>query len=50
MDYRTNTIIEEYLTQQLDVFTADEFYRYLKSQSVKITKADAREILQVSEL
>lgn len=49
MDFRTNSIIEEYLTQQLDVFTAEEFYKYLKSQSVKISKSDAAEILQVSE-
>ena len=49
MDFRTNNIIEEYLTQQLDVFTADEFYRYLKSKGAKISKADSREILQVSD-
>ena len=50
MDYRTNNIIEEYLTAQLDVFTADDFYKYLKSQGAKISKNDAKEILQVSEL
>ena len=49
MDYRTNTIIEEYLTEQLDVFTSDDFYVYLKSKGVKISKSDAREILHVSE-
>ena len=49
MDFQTNNIIEEYLTQQLDVFTVDEFYRYLKSHGAKVTKADAKEILQVSE-
>ena len=49
MDYRTNNIIEEYLTQQLDVFTSDDFYRYLKSNGAKITKADATEYLQISE-
>ena len=32
MDFRTNNIIEEYLTEQLDVFTPDEFYKYLKSR------------------
>ena len=35
--------------QQLDVFTADEFYKYLKSQNAKISKAEAKEILQISE-
>ncbi|SEP99779.1 hypothetical protein SAMN04487977_102155 [Treponema bryantii] len=49
MDFRTNNIIEEYLTQQLDIFTVDDFYRYLKSKGAKITKTDARDILQVSE-
>jgi hypothetical protein len=49
VDYRTNNIIEEYLTQQLDVFTVDDFYKYLKSQGAKVTKADTREILQVSD-
>ena len=49
MDFRTNNIIEEYLTEQLEVFSADEFYRYLKSQNVKISKADSKEILQLSE-
>ena len=49
MDYRTNNIIEEYLTQQLDVFTSDDFYRYLKSNGAKITKADATEYLHISE-
>ncbi len=49
MDFRTNTIIEEYLTQQLDVFTSDDFYKHLKSMGAKVTKADAKEILQLSE-
>ena len=49
MDYRTNNIIEEYLTQQLDIFTVDDFYKHLKTQGVKLTKADTKEILQVSE-
>lgn len=49
MDFRTNNIIEEYLTQQLDVFTSEDFYKYLKSQGAKVTKSDAKEILQVSE-
>ena len=49
MDFRTNNIIEEYLTEQLDVFTPDEFYRYLKSKGAKVSKADAAEILHVSE-
>ncbi len=33
----------------MDVFTVDEFYKYLKAQGAKVTKADAKEILQVSE-
>ena len=49
MDFKTNNIIEEYLTQELDVFTADDFYKYIKSQGVKVTKAQAKEILQLSE-
>ena len=49
MDFRTNNIIEEYLTEQLDVFTVDDFYKYLKSKGVKISKTDAAEILHVSE-
>ena len=49
MDFRTNTIIEEYLTQQLDVFTSDDFYKHLRSMGAKVTKADAKEILQLSE-
>ena len=49
VDFRTNNIIEEYLLQQLDIFTTDEFYKYLKAHKAKITKTEAREILQVSE-
>lgn len=49
MDFKTNNIIEEYLTEQLDVFTPDEFYKYLKSKGVKLTKSDAAEILHVSD-
>ena len=49
MDFKTNYIIEEYLNSQLDVFTADDFYKYLKSQGAKISKTDARDFLQVSE-
>ncbi len=49
MDYRTNSIIEEYLTQQLDVFTVEDFYKYLKSKGIKMTKADAKEVLLVSD-
>ncbi len=49
MDFKTNNIIEEYLTGQLDVFTGDDFYKYLKAHGAKITKAEALEILHVSE-
>lgn len=49
VDYRTNNIIEEYLTCELDVFSADDFYKYLKSKNVKMSKADAKELLQISE-
>ena len=49
MDFTTNSTIEEYLTQQLDVFTADDFYKYLKSHNVKISKSESKELLQVSE-
>ena len=49
MDFKTNTIIEEYLTEQLDVFTPDEFYKYLKSKGAKVNKANAAEILHVSD-
>ena len=49
MDFKTNNIIEEYLTEQLDVFTTDDFYKHLKAHGAKVTKADASEILHVSE-
>ena len=49
VDFKTNNIIEEYLTEELDVFSADDFYRYLKSHGAKISKSDAFEILQISE-
>ena len=49
MDFTTNSTIEEYLTQQLDVFTADDFYKYLKSHNVKISKSESKELLQISE-
>ena len=49
MDFRTNNIIEEYLTEQLDVFTPDEFYKYLKSKGAKVNKSNAAEILHVSD-
>ena len=49
MDFKTNNIIEEYLTETLDVFTTDDFYKHLKANGVKVTKADASEILHVSE-
>ncbi len=49
MDYRTNNIIEEYLTCELDVFSVDDFYKYLKSKNVKMSKADVKELLQISE-
>ena len=49
MDYRTNNIIEDFLTCELDVFSADDFYKYLKSKNVKMSKADSKEILQISE-
>ena len=49
MDFRTNNIIEEYLTQQLDVFTVDDFYKHLKGQGIKVSKVDVKEILQISD-
>ena len=44
-----NNIIEEYLTEQLNVFTSDEFYKYLRTKGVKVSKAEAADILHVSE-
>ena len=49
MDFRTNNIIEEYLNNHLDVFTADDFYKYLKSRSAKVSKAEVKEILELSD-
>ena len=49
MDFKTNNIIEEYLTKQLEPFTSGDFYKYLKSHGAKVSKRDALEILQYSE-
>ena len=49
MDLRTNEIIEDYLMHQTDVFTSEDFYKAIKSKGAKISKSDAKEILQVSE-
>ena len=49
MDFKTSCIIEEYLNNYLEVFTADDFYKYLKSKGIKISKTEARDFLQVSE-
>ena len=43
MDYRTNNIIEEYLTQQLDVFTVDDYSsKSIGEQISKISRFDKK--------
>ena len=49
MDFKTNDIIEKYLTTQLAAFTSADFYKYLKSHGAKVSKRDALEILEFSE-
>ena len=49
MDYNTNCIIEDFLSNHLDIFTVDEFYKYLKTHGAKVTKAEVKELLQLSD-
>lgn len=48
MDYATSAVITDYLIRQQNVFTLDEFSKFLKSKSVKITKVQAADILRSS--
>lgn len=43
-------IINDYLRTKDDIFTLDEFYKYLKSSGVKISKVQAEDLLHSSDL
>lgn len=49
MIHNEGQIIGDYLRQQNDIFTSDSFYRYLKSEGVKITKNQVLDILYSSD-
>ncbi|MCR5189175.1 MAG: hypothetical protein K6C97_09590 [Treponema sp.] len=48
MDFNTSNIITTYLKQQEELFTLVDFYKYLKSQGAKISKAEAEGVLRSS--
>lgn len=50
MDLNASYIIDNFLSEKQDIFTVDEFYRYLKSKNVKVSKEYASEILNSSDL
>ena len=49
MTFDYSYIINEYLFLQQDIFTLDEFYHYLRSQNVRLTKVQCKDILNASE-
>lgn len=50
MDLNASYIIDDYLSKKQDIFTVDEFCRYLRSKNVKVSKDYANEILTSSDL
>lgn len=50
IDFNVSQIVNEYLFSQDDVFTADDFYHYLKSKGVKTTKNEVVGLLHTSNL
>ena len=48
MDFNTSNIITSYFKQQDQLFTLVDFYKYLKSNGAKITKAEAEGVLRSS--
>ena len=44
MDIDASSVIGDYLRLTQEIFTSDEFYLYLKTHGVKITKTVQREI------
>ncbi len=50
MDITATLAIDDFLTNQQEIFTADEFYRFLKSKNVKVTKDFVSEILNSSNM
>lgn len=49
MDLDVSFLITEYLHNQLNVFTADDFYKYLRKKNVRFTKEQAIQVLCSSE-
>ena len=47
--YKENNIIENYLLQQDKIFTSDDFYKFLKSEGVRMSMSDAIDILHMSD-
>lgn len=50
MDINASYIIDNFLSRRMDVFTVEEFCRFLKSKNVKVSKDYACEILNSSNM
>ncbi len=50
VDFNTSNIITSYLKQQDQLFTLVDFYKFLKSNGAKISKAEAEGVLRSSNL
>ncbi len=50
MNFEAVTVISSFLRSQDEIFTLESFYRYLRSKGVRLSKTDAEDILQSSNL
>lgn len=48
MDFNASVVITEFLSKHEDIFTVEEFWKYLKERSVKVNKLEAEDILRSS--
>ncbi|MBR5400846.1 MAG: hypothetical protein IK102_03450 [Treponema sp.] len=50
MNFDDSYVVEQFFSSYHDIFTVDFFWKFLKSNGVKITKANARMLLDSSEM
>lgn len=50
MGFSASKVVEDYLTNTLDIFTANDFYHYLKVSGIKISKEQVVDLLHSSDL
>lgn len=50
MSFQSSFDLEQYFSSQLDVFTVEDLYKYLRVKGIRMTKNQIRDVLNTSEM